>query len=463
MKHNTHLLSAAILIGLAGVANATIATGTSNDGFIVEATAHPHEDTKAAKHQVWIQQMSDGEHLYELRMEDGVYTVSIDGNQVPNDQVKKTDSSVIILDGNGGEIYEFDLTLAANGPIALHNTNSMYFSPSNQAGHLIEIVGSQNGDDLTMKVELKPKVMLGVYTDEPGESLRKHLGIKGHAILIERVIEGLSADQAGIKDHDIIISINGSDGVSPEELTEILTEKNPGDEIKIVVLRNGQEMKVNTKLFAYNAEALGRASFPNGGKWIGMLDPTISGTVRVPPAPPSPNQFYFSPETRELTHQKILDALRKEGIGEKKIAEIERQIRASLEENVWKPLAENGSAARSYAWKNLSGDDPKLANERFLVENMQQKAEDAMRHAERMTLEFKDGQLLLKRHAKVLEDKLQTLKAHVQDSIPEAEAELQSRLVELEDRLDQLESALDSKMDSLSGLIEQLINRLDED
>ena len=463
MKHTVHAYSAAILIGLSGMANASTAS-VSTDGFFIETTAHPHEETKHNTHQVWIQRVSDGDHVYELRIEDGEYFVSVDGDQVPQNQIKKTKNAVVVLKTDGGELHEFDLTLTETGRANLQKTHSMRFNPSNQTGHFVGVSSNINQGNLTLEANLKPKVMLGVYTDEPGESLRKQLGIKGHAILIEKVIKGLSADQAGIKDHDIIISIDDTNSVSPEQLTEILSTKKPGDEIKIVVLRNGQLKKINTALLAYDAKALGRTpSSENDRNQIRLIDPKNSGTVLVPPTPPSPIQFFDSTEIQERTHQKIIEALRQEGIGEKKIAEIEKQIRASLEENVWRPLAQDRSAEQWFAWNNLSGENRQLNAHRLLPENIQQKAEDAIRHAERLTLEYKDGQLLLKRHAKDLEDKIQTLHEQVQETMPKVESELQGRLVELEDRLDQLESALDSKMDSLSGLIEQLIDRLDED
>jgi hypothetical protein len=386
--------------------------------------------------------------------------VSVDGEEVREDLIQENNNAIFIMEDNGDVRCEFDISATQNNPFALHNSKNMYFAPLDQAGTLLELVGTQDGNNLSISANLHPKVMLGIYSDEPGESLRDQLGIKGNAVIVESVIKGLSADQAGIQDHDIIISIDGSDGVSPKELTEILGMHNPGDNIEIVILRKGQKMKVGTKLHAYDARALGH-TIQGSGSWTSIegdqkFPAYLQGQVRVAPNSDS----FFSPETRELTHRKILEALQEEGISKKKIAEIEEQIRASLDENVWSAFGKD-SNGKMFAFSN---DDQRNQNDqRFLVESMQRKAQQAMRDAERLTLEYKDGQLLLKRHADDLQDKVHTLNAQIHEAIPEIEVEFTDRLSDLEGRLDELETILDSRMQSLTELIERLIERFDED
>lgn len=441
------LLTTALLVGISGLA--TAATSASADGFVVEAT-HPHDDTtKAEARNVWVQKVSDGEHMYELHMDGGEMIVIVDGDTIPEKQIKKDGNAVIVMEDDGGVIYEFNIALSTDGPHGVHSGENMFFAPSGDAGQLIEIVASQDGDKI--RVQGRPKVMLGVYTGEPGDSLREHLGIKGNAILVEKVIKGLSADKAGIKDHDIIISIDGSDGVSGEELTKLLGEHNPGDEIKVVVLRKGQKMKLNTELFAYNAKALGHDMAPATAS-----SPTSVWTSKDSQVP---NRF-FSQETRQLTHEKIIDALREKGISEKKIKEIEEQIRSSLDENVWSNFGHDGKGGVFVVEQDGDGHG---GDHRVFAELMERKAEGAMRDAERLTMEYKDGQLLLKSHAEGLADHLHTLEERLHESMPKIEAEFGDRLEELEGRLEELEDMLDQRMDRLSGLIEHLIQRLEED
>lgn len=458
------LLTTAILIGVSGLA---MASNTATDGFVVESGVHPHDDQKNTTHQVWIQQMSDGDHVYELRMEDGIYTVTVDGDPIPDERIQNHDDVVMIMEDDGGVFYEFDLSLTAGRPPALPKTKNLFFAPSGQTGAFLNVVAGEDDGNITLDVQVHPKVMLGIYSDEPSESLREHLGIKGRAILVESVIDGLSADQAGIKDHDIIVSIDGSDGISPDGLTKLLREHEAGDEIKIVILRKGQKMKVQTKLLAYDAQALGHDPIIRRGRGALPGDQNSKFPGWTADSKDNSSWRFFSPETQELTSSKILDVLRETGMDEKKIAEIEEQIRASLEENVWSAFGHDGHGTvvemHTDGHVNPQGIKGQVIQRQYLIESAQRKAEQAMLDAERMTLEFKNGELLLKRHAENLKGKIHGLNTQLHESVPVIEEELQGRLGELEERLDELETVLDSRMESLTGLIERLIDRLDED
>lgn len=466
------LLTAAILFGLSGSALA------ATDGFVVESTVHPEHDGKqTSEHTVWVQKIADGTHTYELRMEGGeVVAVVVDGDRVSDKLIKKDDNAVVIFKDDGGVLYEFELeftTDAKHAKHVKHDGTHTVFVTEESAQPLHVFVSDESKGDLLVGKLMTPKVMLGIYSDEPGESLRKQLGIHGKAIIVESVIKGLSADKAGMKDHDIIISIDGSDGVSPADLTKILGQHSPGDELKIVVIRNGEKMNIGTKLHAYNAEALGHVVdiTEDGGQWA-TLD-RFPGNVRTTP---QANRYFFSPEAQEKTHAKILDALRNQGINKDQIAQIEAKIIASLDENVWSAFGKGGAMEFEFRTDEHASqvDEDKR---RFIIDRMQMKAEQAMQDAERMTMEFKDGQLLLKRHVEGLElkgleglqslegleGKLHEMAEKLHGSMPEIEAELDGRLGELEERLNELESVLDSRMESLTGLIERLIDRLDED
>lgn len=468
MKRNTcTLLTTSLLLALTGSASAMEAT--LNDGFVVvDDAAHPHDD--ATSTSTWIQTISDGSHVYKLRMENDSMFVTVDGKSVPDSRIKKEKDIVFVFNADGSELIEFDLSMSVDTPPnvpRLPQTRASgnraiimgHASSGNNQGFAFtkNVPGTVIYDDGTTS---RPKVMLGIYSDEPGESLREHLGIKGDAIIVQSVIKGLSADKAGIKDHDIIISIDGSDGVSQNTLTKILNKHNPGDEIKIIVLRKGQEMKLNTKLLEYNADALGHSSTTSNNIWITEEESSFPSILHNDSQGLSRLDRFFSPETREKTHAKIIEALKSQGISDKKIAQIESQLVESLDRDIWNAF---GKDDQGNFFEFRTDEDDNASAHRFPIESMQRKAEQAMRDAERLTLQYKDGQLLLKRHAEGLEQKVKELNERVQGSLPIIESELQDRLGMLEDRLDTLEEALDSQMDSLSGLIERLIDRLDEE
>ncbi|MBU2595524.1 S1C family serine protease, partial [Patescibacteria group bacterium] len=62
------------------------------------------------------------------------------------------------------------------------------------------------------------------------------------------VVAGGPADQAGIKQGDIIIVINGEKIDATHSLTRLAQKYQPGDEIELTYLRNGQENKIKLKL-----------------------------------------------------------------------------------------------------------------------------------------------------------------------------------------------------------------------
>ncbi|MCK6478028.1 MAG: PDZ domain-containing protein, partial [Phycisphaerales bacterium] len=74
---------------------------------------------------------------------------------------------------------------------------------------------------------------------------------------VDSVLEGLPAEKAGLKVHDIIVAIDGDKPVSQDRLREILRTKKPGDTIKLSVISKGKQEDIKVKLEAYDPEKLG--------------------------------------------------------------------------------------------------------------------------------------------------------------------------------------------------------------
>jgi serine protease Do len=88
---------------------------------------------------------------------------------------------------------------------------------------------------------------LGVNVVDLNADLGGYFGsTKG--VLVTEVLEGTAAEEAGIKAGDIIIKADGKPVENREELIRILSKREVGDRVELVVLRKGKEMKLGATL-----------------------------------------------------------------------------------------------------------------------------------------------------------------------------------------------------------------------
>jgi C-terminal processing protease CtpA/Prc len=95
----------------------------------------------------------------------------------------------------------------------------------------------------------QPGAWLGVYTqsvdDEMAEGFK--LPVKSGAIINE-VVDESPADEAGLRDNDIVVSIDGSKIETADDLTTYVQDHAAGDIITIKVLRDGKEQELKVTL-----------------------------------------------------------------------------------------------------------------------------------------------------------------------------------------------------------------------
>ena len=80
-------------------------------------------------------------------------------------------------------------------------------------------------------------------------------GREAAGVLLAGVVTGSPAALAGLRAGDVIIRFAGSPITTIEDLTGVLSAKKPGEQVEIVILRAGQEIRFTTTLQSRSASS----------------------------------------------------------------------------------------------------------------------------------------------------------------------------------------------------------------
>jgi Do/DeqQ family serine protease len=89
---------------------------------------------------------------------------------------------------------------------------------------------------------------LGISIRDMDSKIAKEINIdRANGVFVDSVAINGAANEAGVRAKDVIISIDNIETMTSSKLQEIVMRKRPGDKVKIVLIRNGNEKK---ELFA---------------------------------------------------------------------------------------------------------------------------------------------------------------------------------------------------------------------
>ncbi len=171
---------------------------------------------------------------YSIEIRDGSVTrATLDGKSLPTESVKIEDGRVALTDENGAEIASFKAGGAADrGP-------SRAQSPA------------------------KMRPIIGITMGEVDWTTAEQLGLNpADVVVIGSVSEGLPADKAGLKQHDIVTRIDGAGPVTEEKIAEAVRSRKAGDTLTLTVLRKGKPQDI-----AITVEE--RPSAASWERWVG--------------------------------------------------------------------------------------------------------------------------------------------------------------------------------------------------
>lgn len=91
--------------------------------------------------------------------------------------------------------------------------------------------------------------MLGVQTQPLTPELQKHLGVKtDKGALVSDVLAGSPAEKAGLKEQDVIVSLDGQTIASPQDLREAVQKAGTGKQVTLKIERGKETKELQARL-----------------------------------------------------------------------------------------------------------------------------------------------------------------------------------------------------------------------
>jgi serine protease Do len=90
---------------------------------------------------------------------------------------------------------------------------------------------------------------MGVYMQELTRDIREGLGLDvKRGVLVSGIEDDSPAAKAGFEDGDVIIEFNGAGVDGPDDLRDMVMDLSPGDEVPVVVFRDGERKTLTVVL-----------------------------------------------------------------------------------------------------------------------------------------------------------------------------------------------------------------------
>jgi S1-C subfamily serine protease len=171
---------------------------------------------------------------------------TIDGPDGQLSDLIQTDAAINPGNSGGPLVDSSGAVVGINTAIIEDSQNIGFSIAIDSAKPIIDEIQQGNG-------EITPDTpRLGVTTipvDTVADEVREQFDIQSEtgAFVVDVVPES-GADEAGVEQGDVIVSVDGEDITSNEQLGDIVREREPGDTIEIVVEREGEEQTFTAEI-----------------------------------------------------------------------------------------------------------------------------------------------------------------------------------------------------------------------
>jgi len=138
---------------------------------------------------------------------------------------------------------------------------------------------------MTVEGPLAPSAFLGVEVMSVDAVIAEQLSLPSDCgVLVNSVIDGSSVQKAGLQRGDVILSLNNIAVKDVDGFREIMAKLNPGDDVRIIYIRDGQKDTVYATL-ANSSIAAAKADNEDGSDWgvsLSVLSSDLRNSLRIP-------------------------------------------------------------------------------------------------------------------------------------------------------------------------------------
>ncbi len=198
---------------------------------------------------------------YSVSNRNGDISVKVDGKTLPADRWREADGKLEILNEDGDVEATTDMPSMNNGGVNLRWGGQ---GDGRNAENMDQL--RRLRDDLMVPqapAAPRPPVMLGI-----------NMSVVEDGVLVDRVIEDLPADKAGLREGDVITKVGDRVVEDTTDVVQALRDRKPGDRLDIIVMRDGRERTLTADLVAYDMDAIEVPGMP--------MFPVVPGVPEVP-------------------------------------------------------------------------------------------------------------------------------------------------------------------------------------
>ncbi|MFN2305902.1 MAG: PDZ domain-containing protein, partial [Paracoccaceae bacterium] len=123
---------------------------------------------------------------------------------------------------------------------------------------------------------------IGVSLQGLDDALARALGLEStDGAVVTGIEAGAPADAAGIREGDVILSVDGQAAEDPRQVSRIVAGLAPGSDVPVSISRDGEQIEITLTLAERNAERRAESAVPtDDGEPLGVAVSTVPELVR---------------------------------------------------------------------------------------------------------------------------------------------------------------------------------------